>query len=109
MDTKIKIETPATKPPILHPRIVSGTEIWKNLLIAQKPESFGRESPIPPAQIAIAHKIGDTPQVAMVLDKIAAVVISATVVEPCAQRIICAITKHNTRIGILNCDKEPAT
>lgn len=109
MDTKIRIETPATKPPSVHPRMVSVTEILKNLLIAQKPESFGRESPIPPAQIAMAHKIGDTPLVAIVLDIIAAVVISATVVEPCAQRIICAIRKHSTRIGMLNCDKEPAT
>lgn len=102
MDTKIKIATPAINPPILQPRIVSGTEIRKNLLIAQKPESFGKDKPIPPAQMAIAHRIGETPHVAMVLDKIAAVVIRATVVEPCAQRIICAIRKQSTRIGILN-------
>ena len=89
--------------------MVSGTEIRKKRLIAQNPESFGRESPIPPAQIAMAHKIGETPQVAMVLERIAAVVISATVVEPCAQRMICAIRKHSTKIGMLKLDRAPAT
>ena len=82
MDTKIRIAIPATNPPMVHPRMVSVTEILKNLLIAQNPESLGRDRPIPPAQIAIAHRIGDTPLVAMVLDIIAAVVIRATVVEP---------------------------
>lgn len=82
MDTKIRIAIPATNPPMFHPRMVSVTEILKNLLIAQNPESLGRDRPIPPAQIAIAHRIGDTPLVAMVLDIIAAVVIRATVVEP---------------------------
>ena len=109
MDTNIRIATPATKPPILHPRMGSVTEILKNRLIAQNPESFGSERPIPPAQIAIAHRIGDTPPDAIVLDIMAAVVIRATVVEPCAQRMICAIRKHSTRIGMLNCDREPAT
>lgn len=109
MDTKIKIDTPATNPPNVHALIVSGTVILKNLLIAQNPESFGNERPIPPAQIAIAQRIGDTELVAIVLDMIAAVVISATVVEPCAQRMICAIKKQSTRIGILKLDNEPAT
>ena len=108
IDTKIRIATPATKPPILHPLIVSGTEIPKKRLIAQNPESFGMERPIPPAQIAIAHRIGDTPDVAIVPAIIAAVVVRATVVEPCAQRIIWQITKHSTRIGILNPESVPA-
>ncbi len=79
---KIKIVTPAINPPIVQPLIVSVTLIWKKREIAQKPESFGSERPIPPAQIAIAHKIGDTPEVAAALAMIAAVVVSATVVEP---------------------------
>ncbi len=86
MQAKIRMETPATKPPSVQPRIVSVTSIWKNLEIAQKPESFGSESPMPPAQIAIAQRIGDTPDVAAALAMIADVVVRATVVEPCAQR-----------------------
>lgn len=109
IDTKISMATPATNPPILHPRMVSVTDIRKKRLIAQNPESFGRERPIPPAQIAIAQRIGDTPLVAIVLDIIAAVVISATVVDPCAQRMICAIRKQRIKIGILKLDKVPAT
>ena len=86
MQAKIRMETPATKPPSVQPRIVSVTSIWKNLEIAQKPESFGSESPMPPAQIAIAQRIGDTPDVAAALAMIADVGVRATVVEPCAQR-----------------------
>lgn len=82
MHVNIRIVTPATKPPIVQPLIVSVTLIWKNLEIAQKPESFGSERPIPPAHTAIAHKIGDTPEFAAALAMIAAVVVSATVVEP---------------------------
>ena len=101
MQVNIRIETPATKPPNVHPRIVSVTSMWKNLEIAQKPESLGRERPIPPAQIAIAHRIGETPEVAAALAIIAEVVVRATVVEPCAQRRTWEITKQSTRIGIL--------
>ncbi len=50
--------------------------------MAQNPESFGNDNPIPPAQIAIAHKIGDTVLATTVELSIAAVVINATVVEP---------------------------
>ena len=82
MQVKPRILKPATKPPNVQPRIVSVTSMWKNLEIAQNPESFGRERPIPPAQIAIAHRIGETPEVAAALAMIAEVVVSATVVEP---------------------------
>lgn len=82
MQANPRMVKPAIKPPIVQPLIVSVTLIWKNLEIAQKPESFGSDRPIPPAQIAIAHKIGDTPEFAAALAMIAAVVVSATVVEP---------------------------
>lgn len=68
--------------------MVSATEILKNLLIAQNPESFGSDNPIPPAQIAIAHNIGETPETAIVDPSMDAVVKRVTVVEPCAQRMI---------------------
>lgn len=79
---------PAAPPPKVQPRIVSDTLILKKRLIAQKPESFGRENPMPPAHIAIAQSTLETPLDAIVGPRIEAVVISATVVEPCAQRII---------------------
>ena len=82
MHVNASIVNPAINPPIVQPLIVSVTLIWKNLEIAQKPESFGSERPIPPAQIAIAQRIGDTPEPAAALAMIAAVVVSATVVEP---------------------------
>ena len=86
IQVKIKIDTPATKPPTVQPLIVSVTSIWKKREIAQKPESLGRERPMPPAQIAIAQRIGDTPEDAAAEAIIAEVVVRATVVEPCAQR-----------------------
>ena len=70
------------KPPIVQPRIVSVTSIWKNLEIAQNPESFGRESPMPPAQMAIAQRIGETPEAAAADAIMADVVVRATVVDP---------------------------
>ena len=82
MLTKIRIVTPAMKPPIVQPRIVSVTSIWKNLEIAQNPESFGRESPMPPAQMAIAQRIGETPEAAAADAIMADVVVRATVVDP---------------------------
>lgn len=85
--TKAKAVRPATNPPRVHPLIVSSTDILKNLLIAQNPESLGNDNPIPPAHIAIAQSTGDTELVAIVPVSIDAVVINATVVEPCAQRI----------------------
>ena len=100
--TKIRIVTPATKPPSDHPTMVSLKSMWKNLLIAQNPESFGRDRPIPPAQTAIAHKIGDTPLVATAVATIEEVTVSAVVVEPVAIRSTCAITKHISSIGIWN-------
>ena len=87
---------------------MSWTDILKNLLIAQNPESFGSDNPIPPAHIAIAHNTGETELATIVPPNIDAVVISATVVEPCAQRIICDIKKQSSNIGILNCDNETA-
>lgn len=103
----ISIVTPATKPPSVHPLIVSVTSMWKNLEIAQKPESLGSERPIPPAHIAIAQSIGETPDAIAAFAIIADVVVSATVVEPCAQRSTCAITKQRTRIGMLKFPKKP--
>ena len=82
MQANINIVTPAINPPIVQPLIVSVTLMWKKREIAQKPESFGSERPIPPAQIAIAQRIGDTPEPAAALAMIAAVVVSATVVDP---------------------------
>lgn len=87
-DTKARILRPAINPPMVQPRMVSLTSIRKKRLIAQKPESFGRERPIPPAQMAMAQRTGETEEAAMVELRIAAVVIRETVVEPCAQRMI---------------------
>lgn len=94
------MDKPAANPPKLHPRIVSISVKWKNLETAQNPESFGKHKTIPPAHTAIAHKIGEIPDVAAALDTIAAVVVNATVVEPVAIRSTCAITKHIIKIGI---------
>ena len=82
MQANINIVTPAINPPIVQPLIVSVTLMWKKREIAQKPESFGSERPIPPAHTAIAQRIGDTPEFAAACAMIAAVVVSATVVEP---------------------------
>ena len=105
--TKINIATPATNPPKVHPRIVSFKSMWKKFVIAQKPESFGSESPIPPAHTAIAHRIGDTPELIEAVATIAAVVVSAVVVEPVAQRKTWEITKHIISTGILKPIKVP--
>ena len=45
---------------MVHALKVSGIVIRLNLPIDQKPESFGSESPTPPAQIAIAERTGET-------------------------------------------------
>ena len=82
IDTTPKPVNPAINPPTVQPLIVSCTDILKNLLIAQKPESLGSDKPIPPAHIAIAQSTGDTELAAIVPPNIDAVVISATVVDP---------------------------
>ena len=85
--TTMSAVTPEIVPPTVHTRIVPGTSNFPKRLITQKPESFGRESPMPPAQIASAASSGDTPSRPVTTGaKIAAVVTSATVVEPCAAR-----------------------
>ena len=86
MKVKIRIVAPATKPPIVQPRMVSTSFRWKNRETAQKPESFGRESPMLPAHTATAHRMGDTVEAVAALATIAAVVVNATVVEPVAMR-----------------------
>ena len=83
---KIKIATPATKPPRVQPRMVSISLRWKKREMAQKPESLGRDRPIPPAHTAMAHRMGETPEAAAAEETIAAVVVRATVVEPVAMR-----------------------
>lgn len=100
MHTNTKIDKPAANPPKLHPRMVSISDKWKNLETAQNPESFGKDNPIPPAHTAMAHKIGEIPDVAAAPDTMAAVVVKATVVEPVAIRSTCEMTKHIIKIGI---------
>lgn len=82
MITPKNTPSPPINPPTVQQRNVSGMLILLNLLIDQNPESFGRERPTPPAQIAIAAKIGEVPEAITVEYKIADVVVTATVVEP---------------------------
>lgn len=69
----------------------------ENLLTTQKPESFGSEQPMPPAQIASPIRTGETPEsratMGAMMDD---VVTSATVVEPCAALNIWLIAKQTT-------------
>ena len=74
--------TPAIKPPIVQARKVSGTERLLNRFTTQNPESFGSDSPTPPAQIARPTRTGETPSSNTIGPIILDVVTSATVVDP---------------------------
>src|SRR5665647_750956 len=81
IDATMSTVIPDINPGIVHALIVSPTDILKNLLIAQNPESFGSDRPIPPAHIAIAHKIGETPDVTIVVTRIDDVAVVAIAVS----------------------------
>lgn len=53
--------SPPKNPPTVQQRKVSGMLILLNLLIDQNPESFGSDSPTPPAQMATAARTGEVP------------------------------------------------
>ena len=84
----INAVTPAIVPPKVQDSIVLVIEKFENLFTTQKPESLGRESPIPPAQIASPTRIGETPRLGAIGPKIEEAVTKATVVDPCAARRI---------------------
>ena len=100
-NTHANIPNPPINPPNVQHRNVSGMDILLNLPIDQNPESFGRDKPTPPAQIAIAASIGETLAAITVGYRIEEVVVIATAVDPCAKRINCANTKPRINTGIL--------
>ncbi len=81
-NTHANIPNPPINPPNVQHRNVSGMDILLNLPIDQNPESFGRDKPTPPAQIAIAASIGETLAAITVGYRIEEVVVIATVVDP---------------------------
>lgn len=99
-NTQAKIPRPPTKPPKVQHRNVSGIDILLKRPMDQNPESFGRDKPTPPAQIAIAASTGEIPDAMTVGYRIEEVVVIATVVEPCARRISCASTNPRINTGI---------
>lgn len=106
--TTTNIVKPAINPPVVHALKVSGMVIRLNRPMDQKPESFGRDSPTPPAQTAIAARTGETVPAAILDDIMEAVVINATVVDPWAQRISWESRKQSSRIGMLKLENTSA-
>ena len=82
ISTSTRPVRPAIKPGSVQPLSVSWNEKSANLLITQKPESFGSERPTEPKQIARPTSTGEAPIDAMEGATIADVVTRATVAEP---------------------------
>lgn len=82
ISTIIKPVKPAIKPPRVQAFIVCGKVKPENLLTTQKAESFGRDKPTAPQQIAKPTSTGDAPTALIDGATIAAVVTNATVDEP---------------------------
>ena len=77
MKTVTSAVTPAMNPPNVQACNVCVTVNFPNRDTTQKPESFGNERPIPPAQIASPRRIGDTPSSPIIGPRILEVVTNA--------------------------------